>query len=261
MTIIKHELRQNRTSFLVWTIGVALMLATCVFLFPEMKGEMEEVGDMFASMGSFTAAFGMDKLNFGTLMGYYGIECGNVLGLGGAMFASICGAATLAKEEANGTAEFLLAHPISRKRILAEKLTAVFLLITALNIVVYLVSVGSIAAIGEDIPWKELNLLHLAYYLMQIELGAVCYGFSAFMRKGSIGVGLGVALMMYLLNLLANIAEAAEFLKYITPFGYTESADIISEGQLEVALIALGMVYGMAAIAAAYWKYGKKDIQ
>ena len=97
MTLIKHELRQGRISFLIWTASVGFLLAVCVFLFPEMKGQMEDVGDVFSSMGSFSDAFGMDRLNFGTLLGFYAIECGNVLGLGGAFFAALCGAGILSK--------------------------------------------------------------------------------------------------------------------------------------------------------------------
>ena len=89
MTIVKHELRQGKLSFLIWTGAIGFMLVICVFLFPEMKGEMEGVSDLFSAMGFFTAAFGMDRLNFGTLIGYYAIECGNVLGLGGA-FTLLC---------------------------------------------------------------------------------------------------------------------------------------------------------------------------
>ena len=92
MTLVRHELKQGRTAFLIWTAAVGGLLAVCVFLFPEMKGEMEGVSDIFSSMGSFTAAFGMDRLNFGTFTGFYAVECGNVLGLGGAFFASLCGA-------------------------------------------------------------------------------------------------------------------------------------------------------------------------
>lgn len=58
MTIVRHELRQGRTTFAVWTASSACLLAICVFLFPEMKGEMDAAGRLFASMGSFTAAFG-----------------------------------------------------------------------------------------------------------------------------------------------------------------------------------------------------------
>lgn len=79
MTLVKHELRQGRTAFLIWTAAIGFLLSVCIFLFPEMKGQMDSVNDVFASMGSFTAAFGMDRLNFGTLTGFYAVECGNVL--------------------------------------------------------------------------------------------------------------------------------------------------------------------------------------
>lgn len=261
MTLVKHELRQGKTAFLIWTAAIGFLLGVCVFLFPEMKGEMEGIGEVFSSMGSFTAAFGMDRLNFGTLVGYYTIECGNVLGLGGAFFSALCAVNILSKEEKEKTAEFLLAHPISRARILTEKLVAVLVQISALNLIIYAVSVGSIAVIGEEIPWKEVNLLHLAYYLLQLELAGICFGISAFLRKGSAGAGLGVAMLLYCLNLIANMTESADFLKYITPFGYCDGADIVSSGSLNGTMIAIGVVMGIACIAVAYLHYNKKDIR
>ncbi len=260
MTLVKHELRQGKTAFLIWTASISFLLATCIFLFPEMKDQMEGVNDIFASMGSFTQAFGMDRLSFGTLTGFYAVECGNVLGLGGAFYAALCAVGILSKEEKDKTAEFLLTHPVSRKRIITEKLAAVLIQITAMNIIIYALSIGSITAVGETVPWKEINLLHLAYYLLQIELAGICFGISAFLRKGSSGVGLGIAAMMYFLNLIANIADTAEFLKYITPFGYCEGADIVSDGRLDSGMAAAGAVIGISGIVAAYLKYTKKDI-
>ncbi|MDD7292804.1 MAG: ABC transporter permease subunit [Clostridiaceae bacterium] len=260
MTLVKHELRQGKASFWIWTASVGFLFATCIFLFPEMKGQMDSVSDMFASMGSFTEAFGMDRLNFGTLIGFYAVECGNVLGLGGAFYASLCAVGILSKEEKDKTAEFLLTHPVSRKRIVTEKLIAVLIQLTAMNIIIYALALGSMAAIGESIPLKEISLLHLAYYLLQLELAGICFGVSAFLRKGSAGAGLGIAAMMYFLNLIANIADSAEFLKYITPFGYCEGADIVSNGSLDSALVAVGIVLGIGGIIIAYLKYTKKDI-
>lgn len=261
MTLIKHELRQGRIPFLIWTASVGFLLAVCVFLFPEMKGQMEDVGDVFSSMGSFSDAFGMDRLNFGTLLGFYAIECGNVLGLGGAFFAALCGAGILSKEEKDRTAEFLLTHPVSRARIVTEKLVSAYAQIIAMNLIIYGISLGSIAAIGESVPWKELNLLHLAYFLLQAELAGICFGISAFVRRGSAGIGLGIAAGMYFLNLVANIAQAAEFLKYVTPFGYAEGADIIEKGCLDGTLVAIGLAFGAIGIGAAYGKYCRKDIR
>lgn len=260
MTLVKHELKQGRTSFLIWTASIGFLFAVCIFLFPEMKEQMNSVSDIFASMGSFTEAFGMDRLNFGTLVGFYAVECGNILGLGGAFYAALCAVSILSKEEKDKTAEFLLTHPVSRKRIISEKLVAVLIQITAMNIIIFAISVGSIAAVGEVIPLKEISLMHLAYYLLQAELAGICFGISAFLRKGSASVGLGIAVLMYFLNLIANIAEAAEFLKYITPFGYCEGADIVLNGSLDGVMVAIGAVIGLGGIIIAYLKYTKKDI-
>ena len=260
MTIVRHELRRGKIPFWIWTGSIGFLLATCVFLFPEMKGEMEEINSAFSSMGSFTAAFGMDKLNFGTLLGYYAIECGNTIGLGGAFYAAITAAGMLCKEEKERTAEFLLTHPVSRTRIITEKLLAVLIQITAMNLVIYALCVGSMTAIGEAVPWREVSLLHLAYWLLQIELAGICFGLSAFMRKGSIGAGLGIAAIQYFLNIIANITDSAAFLKYITPYGYCDGSEIVSKGALDGGKIALGMAFCAAGIIAAYLHYRKKDI-
>ena len=261
MTLVKHELKQGKMSLIVWASSIIFLMVICVLLFPEMKGEMDTVGDMFASMGSFTQAFGMDRISFGSLLGFYAVECGNILGLGGAFFAAFCAVTMLAKEEKDHTAEFLLTHPVSRVRVITEKLAAVMMQITLLNLTVLASSLISIACIGEKIPWKELLLLHLAYFILQVELAGICFGVSAFLRRGSIGIGLGIATMMYFLNLISNITEEAEFLKYFTPFAYAEGTDIVTDVSLDGGLIALGMACCVLGIAAAYWWYCKKDIK
>ncbi|MDD6211553.1 MAG: ABC transporter permease subunit [Clostridiales bacterium] len=261
MTIVKHEWKQGRISFLIWTGSIVLLILICILLYPEMKGEMESVGDIFASMGSFTAAFGMDRLNFGTLIGFYSVECGNILGLGGAFFASLLGISALAKEEKERTAEFLLSHPISRTRVIAEKLAAVLTQIIVMNAIIFVLSVGTIVFIGEEISWKEIILFHTAYLLLQIELACICFGCSAFLRRGSIGIGIGIATLVYFLNLMANMTDRAGFLKYFTPFAYCEGADIVNNGCLDGKLIAIGMVLSLIGIAAAFIHYRKKDIQ
>ena len=99
MTIVKHELRRGKTALIIWTAAISFMLALCVMIYPEMSTQMGDISAMFADMGSFSAAFGMDRINFGEFIGFFGVECGNVLGLGGAFFAALVGISALAKEE------------------------------------------------------------------------------------------------------------------------------------------------------------------
>ena len=130
-----------------------------------------------------------------------------------------------------------------------------------MNAVVFALSVSSILIIGEDIPWNQLCLLHLAHFLVQLELAGICFGISSFLRRSGIGIGLGIAAVMYFLNITANLSKSAEFLKYITPFAYAEGADILAAGSLEGKLLLPGILYTLIGICTAYWKYCGKDIQ
>ena len=173
MSIFFHELKRGQKSLLVWSCAIAFMLGICVLIYPEMKTQMDGISTMFAEMGSFSEAFGMDRINFGTFIGFFGVECGNILGLGGALFAATLGISSLAKEEKEHTAEFLLTHPVSREKVLAEKLLAVFAQIVVLNMVSVLVTVLSALAIGESADVKTMSLLFLSYFIMQIEISLI----------------------------------------------------------------------------------------
>ena len=260
MTLLKHEFRQGRKTLAIWAAAIGGFMVCCVFLFPEMAGQMKMVSNIFASMGAFTAAFGMDRLNFGTLTGFYAIECGNILGIGGALFAAMLSSNLLCKEEKEHTAEFLLTHPITRSQAVAGKLGAMVLQTMVLNGVVFLMALASIAAIGYEIPWKELGLLHLASLFVQLELEGICFGISAFLRRGGLGVGMGLTICLYFLNLIANLSKNAKFLKYITPFGYAEGADLISDGCINLRYLAVGAAFTILGILAAFWQYNRKDI-
>lgn len=260
MTVFLHELRTNKLALIIWSCAISFMLGVCVIIYPEMSTQMGDISAMFSDMGAFSDAFGMDKLNFGEFMGYFGVECGNVLGLGGALFAAILGASALAKEEKEHTAEFLLTHPISRTRIISEKLFAALAQVCLLNVVVVLVTVLCMLAVQVEADAATMALVFLAYLILQLEITAVTFGLSAFLRRGELGVGLGLVFAMYFLNILANLTEELEFLKLITPFAYADGAHIIPEKAIDIKYLAVGAAISALGIAAAYWKYRKKDI-
>ena len=260
MTIFLHELRINRLALIIWSAVLSFMLGICVIIYPEMAPQMTEMTDMFADMGAFTSAFGMDQLNFGEFSGYFVIECGNVLGLGGAIFAGILGISALAKEECNKTAEFLLTHPITRRRVITEKLLSVYAMIFIMNTAVMLITLLCMAAIGEFVSFGTFVLIFLAYVIMQLEIASITFGISAFIKSGALGIGIGIAFLSYFINIIANLTEEARVLKFITPFGYTDGADIVADNTLAFKYIMSGVVFSAVAIYLAYFKYEKKDI-
>lgn len=260
MPVFFNELRRSRLSLLIWTGVLSFMLSISVLVYPEMAHQMTDINDMFSDMGSFSAAFGMDQLNFGEFLGYFGIECGNTLGLGGALFAAITGISALAKEEKDRTAEFLFTHPRSRNRILGEKLLSVGAQILFLNVIVAGTAVATTLLIGETGDAKTMFLLFFSYFLLQLEIASITFGISAFLRNGGLGIGMGIALILYFLNLLSNLIPKVEFIKYITPFSYTDASKIITDLSIEPKYLFAGCLLAAAGIAAGFFQYNRKDI-
>ena len=261
MTIFLHELRRNRLALCIWSAAIAFMLAVCVFIYPEMEAQMAEMGDMFANMGSFSDALGMGSLNIGEFMGYFALECGEMLGLGGAIFAAILGAGILSKEEKGGTADLLLSHPISRTKVVGEKVLAVMTEITILNLATFIIVCFSVLAIGEELDVKLLGLIFLAFLLLQFEIAAISIGVSSLVVRGGAGIGIGVTVLFYFLNLISNLTESLEFFKYVTPYGYADGGYILNNDAISIKYLAVGVAIAAICIALAFVRYRKKDIR
>ena len=82
MMVFLHEMRQNAKMLAVWSVVIGGMVVLCVAMFPDISAQSEDFTAMFSSLGVFTEAFGMDQLSIGEPLGFFGVECGAVLGIG-----------------------------------------------------------------------------------------------------------------------------------------------------------------------------------
>lgn len=259
MIIYKKDLKQGFLSLLVWTILLSSMLGMIILIYPEMKTQMAEISSSFSEMGSFTAVFGMNSTDFSKFQDFFGIESDSIMGLIGALYASLTGIHILACEEGGHTAEFLLTHPVTRARIFGEKILALITQITILDLAATGFSFLLITFTNEEIETDKVLLLFLGYYLMHLELALISAGVSAFLRKNLFGLGIGIAAAAYFLNIMSNLIEELDFLKYITPFGYTSSSSVLHDGTLEAGYISCGFLISLFFIAAGFHHWCRKE--
>lgn len=260
MIFFKHEIRMNMKSFLVWTGVIAVMVFSFMLLYTSMEDQMADISTAYASMGGFSEAFGMDKISFTTPMGFYGVENGAVLALGGGMFAAILGIGMLAKEEGGHAAEFTYVTPYSRNYFITSKFVAMAVLIAVFDVICLIAGALGFVAIDGDIEWKKYLLYHLSLYFMYLEISGICFGISAFLRKSNIGLGIGVSILFYFANIFANISKDVEGIHYVTPYYYSDAAEVFSSGKLHTNYIIVGMLMMAVVVVIGYIKYNKKDL-
>ena len=259
MILYKHEMKMNRKSLLIWTLSVGLICFGCILLYTSLEDSIQGIADSFSDMGAVSAALGMDKMSLATLKGYYATEIAMMHSLGGAMFAAILGAGLLAKEESGHTAEFLCVLPVERSRIVLGKYLALVSNIVVLNLCCIVLYVLGFGMMGEAVAGKEMSLYHLAAFLMQLEVGTVCFFLSACVKKSILGAGLGLTLLLFAADMMCRIVPAIEDLKYITPFYYANAADIFTDGAINGVMVIVGVGVIVVSYVAAGWVYCRKD--
>lgn len=260
MIFFIHEIKMNMKSFLIWALSIGGMVFGFMLLFPSMETSISEISGAFADMGSFSQAFGMDKINFTTPMGYYGIEAGVVISIGGSMFAAILGISLLAKEEGNHVTEFIYSSPNTRNYFLSSKLAAMAVLFLLFHLICAGMGLLGFFFIKGEILQKEFLLYHIAQYIMQLEIGCICFGISAFLKKNNVGMGIGIAILLYFINIFANITDKVDMLHYITPFYYSDGADIFSTGKIQIEYMIPGIVIALLGVITGYIQYNRKDM-
>lgn len=260
ITIFKHEMKSCVKNLIIWSICIGGMGFACILLFSSMQESMAGMAENFASMGAFADAFGMSQLSIATLMGFYATEVGTIHALGGAMFAAILGTSMLSKEEDGHTSEFLFSLPIARGKTVAVKWCSIISNIILLNLFCAGVYLLGIEILGEDISLKEFFMYHAMQVIMQLEIAAVCYAISAFMKKNKLGLGLGLVLLLYAYDLIARVIPDLSEYKVITPFSYANAADIFSSGEIDMTAGSIGAVVLVFSILAAFWVYTKRDL-
>lgn len=258
--LLKHEFKMNRKPLLIWSGCVGIICFGCILLFESISGAMAGMADLYAKLGAFSTAFGMDRLNIGTMEGFYGAEVSMMFAIGGGMFAAMTGAGMLSKEEEGHTCEFLNTLPLSRGRILRGKYLAAAVLILGFQVICMLWELAGFALAGELPEISGYLLYHGAQLLMQWEIGSLCFLLSSVTRKKQTGGALGLAVLLYMADLMCRVLPKLSFLKYITPYYFSNAADLFLNRGIDGAMAAVSISVTAASFAGASLIYSRKDL-
>jgi len=262
MVLFLQECKMNMKTMLVWAFCVGGLCLGCLLLYDSLGDSVGEMSDLFADMGAFSEALGMDRVNIGTLEGYYAVEISMLLSLGGAMYSAMLGAGLVAKEEEGKTYEFLNIHPLGRGRILCEKYGVLAAMLLVFHGICTCLILAGFAWMGGMPDRGSFVRYHGAAFFMCLEIGTVCFLCSVICRKRPVGAAVGIAVLAYMLDLVCRVVPALGKVKYLTPFYYCNAADIFSGGEESAWLcgIGIGAAILAAAFGTAYGVYRRKDL-
>jgi len=260
MNIIIRELKANLKSFLIWVvslISIYAMASTEYSIFaadPTILEAMESLEFIFEIMGT-------SLTNITSPEGYLSILSIYIF-LPLSIFAGLLGSNIISKEERAKTAEYLFTLPVSRSKVLVNKVIVgviYSLLMDILLMVGLIVSFGRFGATESfyDFIWY----MGLTVFILELIFMSIGMAMSAILKqyKKSGSVTLGYMMFAFMLSMLMGMTDKLDFLKYITPFQYFPVNDLL-DNKIDLFFVLLSGGIIVAGISSTFIFFKKRDL-
>ena len=262
MNIFWREMKANRTSLILWSMGVLFMVGTGMMKFTSLSSTGMSLNDFMEDMPkSLQAIMGNNSLDLSSAIGYYGVLYLYLVVMA-SIHATMLGATIISKEERDKTIEFLLVKPISRSKMITSKFVAAFIQIVLLNVVTLVSSILIVQAYaeGEDVK-GDIEIMMLGMFILQVIFLVIGTAISSIVKKSKTAASLstGILLITFILSVAINMNSKLENLKYFTPFKYFEANRLMSDG-FEAIYIILSISLIVVLTAITYIFYQKRDL-
>lgn len=264
MLIFKREIRAHFRSTIFWCAGIMFLVFAGMGKYEAGISSGENtMTELFNTLpDSLKSIFGIGVFDLSRAVEYYAVlflYVGLMLALQSCMLAS----SIITKEEMDRTLEFLLVKPISRFRILSEKLLATL----TISVLILLLTYGlSIVSLLRYAPWtefsSELFLLMCSGFFLQLiflSIGAF-FGGSLKRPKLATAISSGILLFMYFLSMIVDLSKDLSFLRFLTFFKYYDAKDILISGHWP-GYVILSLSVSSLLLYGAFHFYQKRDMK
>jgi ABC-2 type transport system permease protein len=250
-------LRLRRPSTASAALGLIAVMLAVGALFPAVG---HTIGKLNIPKGVAQLLGGAD---YGTITGWFRSEIASVYGplVIGAL--AITGAtATTAGEEEDRILALLLAHPITRSRLIASKAAALSVIVLIIAFATWVGMICGVALGGGGISLGHMAAfaLHLSFFGFATGALALALGAATGRKSLAAGAAAGVAIAGWLIYGFAPLVSGLGWLKYLSLFYYYAGHDPLTQGVGIGGLIVLA-AFSLLATAFAMTAFERRDLR
>ena len=262
--MFKRELKLNFKSFLIWTLILIGLFLVVYLVYPYiMTGEnVEMLNEMMKVFPpEILKAFNMDISEIDTAYGWLKTEGFVFVLLITGIFSGMLGSNIVLKEESDKTIEYLHNLPITRTKIVTNKVLCALTYIISMILILGIFNYIGLSISGE-FSKKQYILLAISPLLSSIVTFSLCLFISTFTKKtkNTMAISLGIVFASYFLQILAELSDKVEFLKCFSTFTLADTRNILSTTTITPICIIVSLLLTVSLIVLSIYKYNKKEL-
>lgn len=249
--VLGQSLREHARALWSWALALAGLGLALTAVFPAIRDNRQLATLEQSYPPALRSLFDLSELTTGT--GYLRTEVFSLTGpLLVLVLAVLWGSDLIAGDEDRGTLDLLLANPVSRRRVLAERWGALVLgVVAACAGLGAGLSVGRFA-FGLEVPAAGLAAALVATGLLGILFGTIALGLGAATGRRGFARGLTalLAVAAYLVSSLADLVSFLARLRPASPWYHALGVDPLAAGFAPVHLLVLVGLTGLVLLGA-----------
>lgn len=265
MNLFLRELKKNKKSFIIWTIALVAINTFMMFTFRTVAEQAGATQELYAQYPeAFIKAFNLDTLNMTDILHYFGSRSYLIITVFGSIYVIMLAATILSKEESDRTIEFLISKPITRNSIITSKILCSAFYITMFNLIF---SVSNFILMNslkvQDFDMKGFLLVSIGPWFIHLIFAAIGLALSVYITRSRtiLSLSIGIVFVGYFFSILASMQDSLSFFKYLNPFSYYDTYDMIFNTEIQGIYLILTISIIAIAIFAIYMMFSKKDIK
>lgn len=260
--IIRNVIFQKRYSILGWAIGASFMVWLTMILYPSFS-QGDQMQQLLNSLPPQLRSLVGDTVSYKTIGGYLDTIVFNLrVPMVVITMAIIFGIGLSAGDEERGTLSTLLAQPVSRTRVYAEKALALLGAILLVHVGVLLGIMVSLVSIGDWYSIDKQIAISFGSFLISAIFGALAFTLGALTGKKGISsaIAAAVAFGAFLIDSMAPSVNVLEHIQKFSPYYYYSNASLAVNG-VDWSYAALQVLIIVALLTIGWSVFRHRDIE
>ena len=262
--MLKREFKVNFKSFVIYLSILIIMFLFVYIIYPYIVTDdaLKSMDEMMKTLPpEMLKAFNIDIAEIDTAYGWLKTEGFMFVLIVIGIFSAMLGSNIVLKEENDKTIEYLGTMPITRNRILTNKV-----LVSIIYIILIVLSLGLFnyvsLLLSGDFDKMQFILLSITPLFAALPLFAINLFISMFMHKTrkTIAISFGMVFIFYILNVLSELSTKVEFIKYFSLYTLCDIRNVITKVSINPITIIIGLIITITFISLSYIRYNKKEL-
>ena len=259
--VFLKTLRDHRKSFFFWAIGTSALTILTILFYP-MVSDVPELSEIFDEESAVAMLFAGGFTDMTSPEGFLNSQLfAMLIPLLLIIFSISRCSDAIATEEDRGTLDVLLSYPISRLRVISEKLMAILLESICLSLVIWLSVVIGATIVKMDLSVTGPLSITVSALLLSITFGTLALAATAVKGKRGIAVGMsgGIGVLTYFVYALTPLTDSLKHGSKLSPFHYYITADPLTNG-LNVTHATVLILISIVLCTIALLTFNRRDL-